>query len=221
MMTIVGNSDQIAARLERFQTRLSGGMFQADQGWLPVARRLARVAAEAVCRDAAERAWVDPVVQAAEVAIFGGGQRMSWTVGSVRKALGMIDALAASGRLGPLFAAPDRLREILREWVATPEDEGGKRRDERDLGDEDEEIVHRLMRVLGRNSTSPFDEAGSAGLARAVEEFADRQTGGGTLPPDLLKRFLAAIRAAWLTHLQSQLGAVARAMVQKAWQGSR
>lgn len=212
-----GNISGAIGRLERFQTRLGGGqLFDPAQNWIGIARRMATVACEAVVRDPAEEPWISPVVAGVAVEVFGSG--MIWTAGKVAQAGQHIDALVATGRIGPLFdwGSRDALRDVVRQWVAAPEVEGGKRRDERDVGNTDEEIIYRIMRVLRRNSSSEFDEAGAASLARHIQDFADRR-GAGTISPELLDRLLRAIFEVWRMHLMSQLGPIAQQAIQAAW----
>ena len=229
-MRIKSNVGDVIGRLQRFETQFPAAMreaMQPERSWLPTAKRRAVIAMESVARTADERKAIPAVASSIMVEYLGAdGQRvagMQWTAGNVGRAQLAIQVAATRGGLGPLFDAASRgdLRALIAAWVATPEDQGGKRRDERDLGSTDEEIVHRLLRVLDRSASGDFEAVGASGVAKHLAAFGQTQGDFPGLSAEVLDRFLRAVLAAWVDLLVSQMPAVAIEALRRHWKQVR
>lgn len=228
-LQLTSNVSEVASRMERFITRYpqaQRAVMNPARSWLPVAKRHATMALEMVATPA-ERPLIPTVVATAMVEYLGytpgEGAGMEWTIGNVARALSVAEAVAGAGGLGPLFQTSTReeLKDLLRAWVRTPEEKGGKRRDERDADQTDEEIIHRILRVLDRGRASEFDAAKADGLARHIEAFS---RGHGVLSgfdPALLDKWLKVILQAWVALLLAQVGPLFQREIRKLWSETR
>lgn len=226
MIVIDSNVGAVAGKIERFLTRFSEPMravMRPTQSWLPVARRRAEMALEAVASPT-ERQHIPMVVRTVMVEVLGtdgkdGVASMVWTAGKVGRAISVLEAAAGGAWLGPLFGAGDRdeLKDLVRAWVRTPEDQGGKRKDARDIDTGEEETMFRILRVLDRFRGSEFDLLTAQSVARRLEEFARSHGATKALPPEVLDRWLRAILAAWEDLLTATLGPLAREALNRHW----
>lgn len=229
ILEITSNATGLRQRMERFLTRFPEAQratMNPARSWLPVAKRHATMALEMVAAPQ-ERPMIATVVSTVMVEYLGysqaTGASMEWTVGNVARALSVAEAIAGAGGLGPLFQTSTReeLKELLRAWVRTPEEQGGKRRDERDVDKTDEEIVHRILRVLDRGRASEFDAAKATGLARHIEAFSRVRGALSGFDPALLDKWLKVILQAWTALLLSQVGPLFQREIRRIWSETR
>lgn len=120
----------------------------------------------------------------------------------------------------------DQARAVLRDWVETPESEGGKRKerweggqDER-LGDED--IIDNLEIILFHPTPNPSEKMKTARekLSRAIGEWWAAQGGGAVLPREELDRWLRAVLGAWRALMRRQLPVMLGQQLDELWNSS-
>lgn len=113
--------------------------------------------------------------------------------------------------------SPQDFMELLRRWVMTPEEDGGKRRDERDAGKSDGEIVDHLMRVFFAPSGNgiPGSEEGLTaareGLLPHIVEFYQSELAGTGAKPERIDEWLRAVLVAWRMMVREEVTARIRA----------
>jgi hypothetical protein len=99
----------------------------------------------------------------------------------------------------------DKVREWIEQWVATPYAEGGKRRDARDAGKSDEEIVELISRIMLTSEGAGYlvqSGKNKGQLARNVllphiAEFIAGQMKEYRLKPETVTLWLRTVLAAW------------------------
>lgn len=225
MITVTSNAGQVAEKLNRFLTHLPSALrtvMAPQRSWLGPARRHAEMALEAIATPA-QRPWIPLVVRSITIELLGGEEiGMVWTAGRVAKAASLLDALAHQGGLGPLFETNTReeMKDLLRAWIRTPEEEGGKRRDERDFDATEDEILYRLLRVLDRGAAGEFEAATAAAVAKHVQAFSQGAGGLPGLDPVVLDTWLRAVLEAWRALLEAQLAPFTLQVLREHWRTS-
>ncbi len=96
-----------------------------------------------------------------------------------------------------LFDLPVRqFEELMEEWVGTPESEGGKRRDARDMGKTDEDIAHLISYIMLTPNPGKKAEKARAGLEPHIAAWLSKRLGGG-LDPATADLWLRSVLAGW------------------------
>ncbi|HEY1171048.1 MAG TPA: hypothetical protein VGH19_06715 [Verrucomicrobiae bacterium] len=117
----------------------------------------------------------------------------------------------------------ERVRLAVREFVAAPESEGGKRRKAIDAGLTDEELADRLEWIMGihpgqkaKHRTDKMESAGDS-LQAAVERWMMEQYGGEGLTPDRAKVLFQAVALVWRQFYLDALPVRLRQELRKLW----
>lgn len=117
----------------------------------------------------------------------------------------------------------ERVRRAIRDFVAQPESEGGKRRTSIDSGLTDEALADRLEWIMGihpgqkgRHRTGKMEEAGDS-LQAAIERFMLEQYGGEGLTPDRVRVLLRAVQLVWRQFFIDMLPGRLRQELRKLW----
>lgn len=103
---------------------------------------------------------------------------------------------------GPQFGLFERsvtdFEELILEWVSTPEEQGGKRRDSRDAGKSDEDIARLISYIMLAPSPEPGGmlEKARKGLTRHIQAFINQQGGSGA-DAETADMWLRAVLKAW------------------------
>lgn len=127
---------------------------------------------------------------------------------------------------GSQSALMEQAREVLRDWVETPESEGGKRKEQweggRDEGLSDEDIIGNLSVILFHTTPNQSDEMKSArtNLTRALGKFWARRGGAGVLEQADVDRWLRAVLGAWRELMRRQLPVMLGQQLDELWNSS-
>lgn len=137
--------------------------------------------------------------------------------GSLFAAQQNLPGVNAANPLNLTGLSPQDFMELLRRWVMTPEEDGGKRRDERDAGKSDGEIVDHLMRVFFAPSGNgiPGSEEGlnaaRAGLMPHIVAFYQGEMAGTGAKPERIDEWLRSVLVAWRMMVREEITARIRA----------
>lgn len=221
-MKVTSNLGAVRARLAKLPGALAAALTRAQQtpAWEP----LAQATAERVLRGVArgdERHWVSAFVARIKV-WFARGLHLRLSAPPATVELAFQPTL-----LGGLeFAGDaDRAREWIEKWVRTPEAEGGKRRDGRDTGKSDQEIIDLISTImLAPEGAGYVVQSGKnkGKLARNVlhphiAEFVTAQMAEYRLPAATVDFWLRTVLAAWRELVRVQFPVQLRQELRKEW----
>lgn len=96
-------------------------------------------------------------------------------------------------------------QDLILQWVQTPEDEGGKRRDSRDASKSDEEIANFISYIMLTTQPNPTVAGARARLMPHILDFINAKSGNSALPPETVDVWLKAVLAAWRKMVSAQL----------------
>lgn len=208
-MTGSSNIDAVIERTRRLPQRINAAMAlaSAPMSWLDEARDVARRTVEALATP--EQGPQASAFVATVTASLLGGDRTGFAIAMHAPGEPLRTALqdARTGyavstpieRAQGLFAASiGNMESLILEWVSTPEDEGGKRRDARDWGKSDEEIAGLIAYIMLSPNLGPKGQAAREGLQPHIEAFIrqklDAQHG---VTPQTSDLWLRAVLTAW------------------------
>lgn len=222
-LAIHSNLKQVVEHVERFTGQLPGYVLKLvePKPWLAVARREAEQVLRALAKDPDEEALVPKFVEAVTTEVFS-ATAMEWSLENVREQAVQVLQAMQLDQFGPLTqwadrAQANRLAALIELWVATPVEQGGKRRDERDAGKSDAEIARGLVMIFfgprseGRN-------AASLALLPHIQAFAERQAArAGGLSPERVMLWLEAVLGAWRDVILQDLPPMMKAQIRRCW----
>jgi hypothetical protein len=103
--------------------------------------------------------------------------------------------------------------QLILEWVETPENAGGKRRDSRDWGKSDEEIAALISYIMLSPNPGPRALAARARLTPHIAAFLEQAQQGNRLDAVTVDVWLRAVLAAWREMFRMRYLAKVRAIV--------
>jgi hypothetical protein len=103
-----------------------------------------------------------------------------------------------------------RFDDLIRQWVETPEDQGGKRRDARDWGKSDAEIAQLISYIMLSPNLGPEGLAARQRLTPHITDYL-LQLQMDRLSGPVAERWLRAVLAAWRELIVARYPGVVRA----------
>ncbi len=204
-MRFESNISGVIAQVERLKERIPIALERAlaPKHWHPEARALAQRTLLAIA-EPVERRFISAFVDTVAAGVLQAGG-LALTMRSPFPALRNIltesraarQALAPADRAGNLFLGQVQdFEDLILQWVETPFEEGGKRRDSRDWGKSDEDIAHLISYIMLSSNLGIQGLKARDRLTPHIESFL-RQSQADRLPPATVDQWLRAVLAAW------------------------
>lgn len=207
-MKIESNIAQVLERVKHLPGRIDAAVTQACQPstWIDEARELA----VRVLQGMATPDQIPAALLLAETitAVMAAGERgFVLRLAAPRSKLATLLEQAQLARAGTnkidprdLFGAQIAAFETLvLEWVETPEEEGGKRRDARDWGKTDEEIAHLISYIMLSPNLGMQGLRARAALTPHLRAFIHQKMAGEgrNIDPALVHAWMRAVLISW------------------------
>jgi len=208
-MRINSNIGAVRAQLQKLQAVVPQAATRAltPAIWAEDAAIVARNVLEALADTDSERAIIPQMVASIRAGLLEGGMRFTMRVDAATNALSIEEMRAARAAAGRQLNARDffgaqvlQFEQAIQEWVETPEDELGKRRDARDFGKTDEEIAQFITYIMLTPNPPAGVEEARGRLEPHIRAFLMARH--SAVSPEVIGLWLQAVLLAWRDMVQ-------------------
>lgn len=207
-MRIETNIKSVIGQLERLKAKVPVAAVAAlePQHWLEPARQLASSILLSLATPQ-ERRFIPGFIETISLVFQTGSLSFSIKapLPDLRDVLTLEEAQAARSATSVrdmaqgLFEKPvQTFRDLIQQWVETPQEQGGKRRDARDWGKTDEEVAELISRIMlspDMKSGSKMEKARNALWPHIADWLSAQQS--NQLPPETVDLWLKSVLAGW------------------------
>jgi hypothetical protein len=223
-MLIDSNIAGVMRQVERLKSAIPGAMERSlnPDRWYADARATAQRVLIAIA-EPAERRFISQFVETVTATLLqpnGLMLQMRSPFPGLRDRIEEARAAHLALNLGDLssnlfLAQVQEFEDLILDWVQTPEDEGGKKRDHRDWGKSDEEIAHLISYIMLSPNLGEKGKAAREALTPHIAAFL-MQKQMDRLDGIVVDRWLRVVLAAWRELIITRYPAMLRAELRAA-----